>query len=115
LITLTHFILLSFALFCTGLYGVYVKRNAIAVLMSIELLFNAVNLVFVAIAKYSLPNDYYLSLTDKSVDIILTGHVFALIVIVVAAAEVAIGLAIVINMYRIRDSVDITEANYMNN
>jgi len=83
--------------------------------MSIELLFNAVNLAFVAIARYSLPNHYYLALKDQSMDILLTGQVFALIIIVVAAAEVAIGLAIVINMYRIRDSVDITEANYMKN
>ena len=109
MIGLEHFLLLSAVLFVVGLYGTLTKRNAIAVLMSIELLFNAVNVAFVAVARYTPAVD----LSADRVQMLLTGQVFALFVITVAAAEVAIGLAIVIAFYRNRDVVDVGQADLM--
>lgn len=88
---LNQFLILSAFLFCVGLYGVMTRRNAVLVLMSIELMINSVNMNLLA---FSLHNDNTL------------GHVFALFVITVAAAEVGVGLAIVLLIYRNRQSVD---------
>ena len=82
---LSYYLVLSAALFGIGLIGVLVRRNAIIVLMSIELILNSANLVFIAAAKYR--GD-------------LHGHVFSFFIITVIAAEAAVGLAIVINIYR---------------
>ncbi len=109
MIGLNHFLALSAVLFGVGLYGTLTKRNAIAVLMSIELLFNAVNVAFVAMARYTPVAD----LAPDRVQMLLTGQVFALFVITVAAAEVALGLAIVIAFYRDKDSIEVTDANLM--
>jgi NADH:ubiquinone oxidoreductase subunit K len=108
-IGLSHYLVLSGVLFVLGLYGTLTKRNAIALLMSIELLFNAVNVAFVAVARYT----PIVGLDAERVRLLLTGQVFALFVITVAAAEVALGLAIVMSLYRSRDTVDVTEANLM--
>ena len=89
-----EFLLLGAVLFCIGVYGVIARRNAILVLMSIELILNAVNLNFIAFA-----------LRHGNVD----GQVFALYVIAVAAAEVGVGLAIVLLIYRNRRSIDIDQ------
>ncbi len=97
-------------LFAIGLYGALARSNVIAVLMSIEIMFNAVNLTVVAFAKYVAP----LSLREE-VGSVLTGQVFAMFVIAVAAAEIALGLGIVIAMYRNADSVSLTEANRLRN
>jgi NADH:ubiquinone oxidoreductase subunit K len=88
----------SAALFSVGVYGVLARRNAVLVLMSIELMLNAVNVNLVAFAQ---------RLGD------LTGQVFALFVIAVAAAEVGIGLAIVILIYRNRETINVDEVNLL--
>lgn len=91
---LNQFLLLSAVLFCIGVYGVIVRRNGVLVLMSIELILNAVNINLVAFG----------TMTDAAI-----GQVFALFVIAVAAAEVGVGLAIVLLIYRNRQSIDIDE------
>jgi NADH:ubiquinone oxidoreductase subunit K len=94
------FLPLSFSalLFATGVYGVLARRNAVLVLMSIELLLNAVNVNLIAFSQ---------QLGE------LTGQVFALFVIAVAAAEVGIGLAIVILIYRNRETINVDEVNLL--
>ncbi len=87
---LSPFLFLSAALFCVGLFGVLTRRNAIGVLIAVELMANAVNLNFVAFSRLSGEAD---------------GHVFALFAIAVTVAEVAVGLAIVILLYRSRRSI----------
>jgi NAD(P)H-quinone oxidoreductase subunit 4L len=95
---INQFLLLAAALFCIGVYGVIVRKNGILVLMSIEIILNAVNINLVAFG----------SLTDD-----VGGEVFALFTIAVAAAEVGVGLAIVLLMYRNRRSIDLSEADLM--
>jgi NADH:ubiquinone oxidoreductase subunit K len=95
---INQFLFLSAALFCIGVYGVLVRKNAVLVLMSVELMINAVNLNFVA---FALKNDN------------LIGHVFALFAIAVAAAEVGVGLAIILLIYRNRQSVDLGDVSEM--
>ena len=106
--TLERLLILSGVLFCIGLYGALARRNAITVLMSIELMFNAVNVSLVAFAKYVAPSG-----VEEQLGRLLTGHVFALFVIAVAAAEITLGLAIVIAMYRNQETVDLTQASVM--
>ena len=89
-------------LFCVGVYGVIARRNAVLVLMSVELMLNAVNINLVA----------FQALIHQD-DAAATGHVFALFVIAVAAAEVGVGLAIVLNMFRNRSSINIDDADLM--
>jgi NADH-quinone oxidoreductase subunit K len=86
-IPLSWWLTVSAALFSLGVYGAISRRNAIGILMSVELILNAVNINFVAFWRYIAPND-------------VAGQMFALIVIAVAAAEAAVGLAIVIAVYR---------------
>ncbi len=95
---LNQFLFLSALLFCIGVYGVIVRKNAVLVLMSIELMINAVNLNLVA---FSMHNNNVI------------GHVFALFAIAIAAAEVGVGLAIVLLIYRNRRSVDLGELSEM--
>ena len=95
---LNEFLLLSAVLFSCGVYGVLARRNGVLVLMSIELILNAVNINLVAFG-----------LLRETV----VGQVFALFVITVAAAEVGAGLAIVILIYRNRHSIDLTEVDLM--
>lgn len=114
--TLERFLVLSAVLFTIGLYGALTKRNAITVLMAIELMFNAVNVAAVAVARYVAPAALRAdpaSTADAVVQAVLTGQVFAIFIIAVAAAEVALGLAIVIAVYRYRETVDVTEVNLM--
>jgi NADH:ubiquinone oxidoreductase subunit K len=91
-------LIFSALLFSTGVYGVLARRNAVLVLMSIELMLNAVNINLVAFSQH---------LED------ITGQVFALFVITVAAAEVGIGLAIVILIYRNRETINVDEVNLL--
>ena len=98
--TLEHYLVLSAILFSIGLYGALAKRNAIVILMSIELMLNGVNIAMVAFSRYIVP-------------LLLTGQIFAIFIMVVAAAEAAVGLAIIITIYRNRESVDATEVNLM--
>ena len=98
IITATHYVALSLILFCLGLVGVMVRRNFITVLMSLELMFNAVNLNLIAFS-YRLDD--------------LAGQVLAIFVITVAAAEVAIGLGLIIALVRLKDTVALDEADVM--
>ena len=97
---LEHYLILSAVLFSIGLYGALAKRNAIVILMSIELMLNAVNIALVAFSRYIVP-------------LLLTGQVFTIFVMAVAAAEVAVGLAIIISIYRYRETIDATKINLM--
>ncbi|MBI4284570.1 MAG: NADH-quinone oxidoreductase subunit NuoK [Chloroflexi bacterium] len=108
---LEHFLVLSGALFSIGLYGALAKKNAVVVLMSIELMFNAVNVAVVAFSRYIAPATTA-QLPDTA-RFLLTGQVFAVFVITVAAAEVALGLALVLAIYRLRATVHVTEMNLM--
>jgi NADH:ubiquinone oxidoreductase subunit K len=99
-IGLQHFLILAALLFSIGLYGALTKRNAITILISIELMLNAVNITMVAFSRFVTP-------------IALTGQVFAIFIIVVAAAEVALGLAIIISIYRNHDTIDTHKINLM--
>ncbi|MFV1989941.1 MAG: NADH-quinone oxidoreductase subunit NuoK [Acidimicrobiales bacterium] len=95
---LTQFLILGAFLFCTGIYGVLARRNAVGVLMSIELMLNAVNINFVAFGlQFGTVN----------------GQVFALFVIAVAAAEVGVGLAMVLLIYRNKRNIDISQLDLM--
>ena len=91
-------LLLSAVVFTIGVVGVLVRRNAIVIFMSVELMLNAANLAFVAFSR---------SLNS------LDGQVFVFFVMTVAAAEVAVGLAIIVNLFRIRESVFVDEVNLL--
>ena len=99
-IGLQHYLILSAVLFCIGLYGVLAKRNAVIVLMCVELMLNAVNITLVAFSRYVVPA-------------LLTGQVFAIFVIVVAAAEVAVGLAIIFAIYRGLEDIDVSKIDLL--
>ncbi len=103
-------LIIGAVLFAIGLYGALARRNVLAVLMSIELMFNAVNLTLVAMAKYVAPAGL-----EENLGAVLTGQVFAVFIITVAAAEIALGLGIVFAMYRSTESVDLTEAAELRN
>jgi NAD(P)H-quinone oxidoreductase subunit 4L len=97
-VPITEYLLLSAFLFCTGVYGVLARRNGVLVLMSVELMLNAVNINLVAFSA---------RLSDAA------GQVFALFVIAIAAAEVGVGLAIVLLIYRNRVGVNLDEIDLM--
>ena len=94
-----NYLFISAALFSIGLFGVMTRRNGIAVLMGVELILNAANINFVAFSRFGGMN--------------LDGHIFALIVIVLAAAEAAVALAIVINIYNNLNTINVDEASSM--
>ncbi len=100
MIPLSWFLIFSAALFCIGLYGVMSRRNAVAILMGIELMLNAININLVAFWRYRTPEK-------------ITGQAFAVMVFAVAAAEVAVGLALIISVYRRRNTVAADEINMM--
>ncbi|HCP23247.1 MAG: NADH-quinone oxidoreductase subunit NuoK [SAR202 cluster bacterium] len=102
------FMIVSAVLFCIGLYGALARRNVLAVLMSVELMFNAVNVSLVAMSKYLAP-----AALQEDISTVLTGQVFAVFIITVAAAEIALGLGIVFAMYRTNESVDLTDATVL--
>lgn len=103
-LSLNHFLVLGALLFCIGLYGALTKHNAVAVLMGIEIMLNAVNITFVAFSFYN---------TVKPWSTFLTGQIFAIFIITVAAAEAAVALAMIISIYRKRNTVDVGEINMM--
>ncbi|MCO5179043.1 MAG: NADH-quinone oxidoreductase subunit NuoK [Candidatus Promineofilum sp.] len=102
MIPLSWYLLLSAALFSIGLFGVLARRNAVAILMGVELMLNAVNINLIAFWRYLTP--------DRSV-----GLVWAVFVLTVAAAEAAVGLALIISVYRNRDSVIAEELDTLKN
>jgi NADH-quinone oxidoreductase subunit K len=95
-ITINHYLIVSFLLFAIGFLGVLVRRNFLTVLMSVELMLNAVNLNLIAFSQ---------RLSD------LTGHVFAIFVITIAAGEAAIGLGLTIALFRQRRTLNVEEAD----
>lgn len=112
--SLESMLIISAILFSIGLYGALARRNVLAVLMSIEIMFNAVNLTFVALARYVAPAGLKEDLVEN-LGGVLTGQVFAVFIITVAAAEIALGLGIVFAMYRTTESVDLSEATELRN
>lgn len=100
MVTLQHYLILSALLFVIGIAGLVIRRNILIIFMSIELILNAANLVFIAFSRYR--GD-------------LDGQVAAFFVIAVAAAEAAVGLAIVIAIFRNRGTVKVDELNLMRN
>ena len=100
MVELHWYLLLAAALFCLGLYGTLSRRNAIAVLMGVELMLNAVNINLVAFGRHVIPDQ-------------VTGQVFAIFVFAVAAAEAAVGLALFIAIYRSRDTVNLEDADLL--
>ena len=107
--SLESMLIVAAILFCIGLYGALARSNVIAVLMSIELMFNGVNLTFVALARYVAPQGI-----QDNIAAVLTGQVFAVFIITVAA-EIALGLGIVFAMYRSTETVNLTEAAQLRN
>jgi NADH-quinone oxidoreductase subunit K len=100
MIPLSWYLIFAAALFCIGLYTVLARRNAIVILMGVELMLNAVNINLVAFWRYVTPQ-------------MIAGQVFAVMVFAVAAAEVAVGLAIFISLYRRRNTVAADEVDLM--
>ena len=99
-VTLSHYLIVAGLLFCIGLYGALARRNAVVILMSIELMLNAVNLNLVAFSRYLTPQ-------------VITGQVWAVFIMTIAAAEAAVGLAIVLAIYRQRQTVSAEEVDLM--
>ncbi|MBI2822436.1 MAG: NADH-quinone oxidoreductase subunit NuoK [Acidobacteria bacterium] len=98
MIPIQHYLGLAAALFCIGAIGVLVRRNVLTIFMCIELMLNAVNLTFVAFSRHLGEID---------------GQIFVVFVMVVAAAEAAVGLAIIVALYRNRETLDVDDANSM--
>lgn len=99
-ITLNHILVLSTLLFFIGVFGLFTRRNIITMLMSVELMLNSVNINFVAFNKYLHPQS-------------LDGIFFTLFIITIAAAEAAVAIAIIINLYRHQQSIDVDDATEM--
>ena len=99
-VPLNHVLFVSTALFFIGMYGLFTRRNMITMLMSVELILNSVNINFVAFNKYLYP--------DK-----LDGVFFSIFIITIAAAEAAVAIAIIINLYRSHHSIDVQDAEEM--
>ena len=97
---LNHILFLSIALFFIGVYGFLTRRNLVTMLMSIELILNSVNLNFIAFNKYLWPNS-------------MDGLFFTIFIIAIAAAEAAVAIAIIINLYRTHNSIDVGNAEEM--
>ncbi len=100
MIPLSWYLILAALIFCIGLYGALARRNALAILMAIELMLNAVNINLVAFWRYISPE-------------LVSGQVFALMVFAVAAAEAAVGLALIISIYRRRRTIAVDEIDMM--
>jgi NADH-quinone oxidoreductase subunit K len=100
MIPLSWYVIFAAVLFSVGLYGALARRNALAILMAIELMLNAVNLNLVAFWRYITPD-------------VVSGQAFALIVFAVAASEAAVGLALIISIYRRRRTVAVEEIDMM--
>ena len=99
-IPISNILFVSTALFFIGMYGLFTRRNLITMLMSIELILNSVNINFVAFNKYLYPDQ-------------LNGIFFTIFIITIAAAEAAVAIAIIINLYRSHHSIDVEDAGEM--
>jgi NADH-quinone oxidoreductase subunit K len=98
MISSSFYLILSAILFTVGVVGVVARRNAVVILMCIELMLNSANLTFVAFSRYLAS---------------MTGQVFVLMTVAVAAAEVAIGLAIILSIFRLRETTDVDDINLL--
>jgi NADH-quinone oxidoreductase subunit K len=98
MISSSFYLILSAILFTVGVVGVVARRNAVVILMCIELMLNSVNLTFVAFSRYLAS---------------MTGQVFALMTVAVAAAEVAVGLAIILSIFRLKETTDVDDINLL--
>jgi NADH:ubiquinone oxidoreductase subunit K len=96
-VPITHILFVSTALFFIGMYGLFTRRNMISMLMAVELILNSVNINFVAFNKYLYPGK-------------LDGVFFTIFIITIAAAEAAVAIAIIINLYRSHRSIDVDDA-----
>ena len=96
-VPLTHILFVSTGLFFIGMYGLFTRRNMITMLMSIELILNSVNINFLAFNKYLYPGK-------------MDGIFFSIFIITIAAAEAAVAIAIIINLYRSHSSIDVEDA-----
>ncbi|MBN8668916.1 MAG: NADH-quinone oxidoreductase subunit NuoK [Chitinophagales bacterium] len=99
-IPVSHILFVSTALFFIGMYGLFTRRNMITMLMAVELILNSVNINFVVFNKYLYPEQ-------------LDGLFFTIFIITIAAAEAAVAIAIIINLYRSHKSIDVEEATEM--
>ncbi len=99
-VPLSWYLIVAAILFCIGIYGVLARRNAVGILMGVELMLNAVNINLVAFWRYLNPSD-------------VAGQAFALFVLVVAAAEAVVGLALIISVYRNRTEIDAENINLL--
>lgn len=110
-VPLAGYLGLALFMFSTGVVGVLVRRNPIVIFMSIELMLNAVNLTFVSFARYAvhpLPADPHLAQTQM-----MAGQMMVVFVMAVAAAEVAVGLGIIMAIFRLRNNIDIDDMNIL--
>ncbi len=98
MVPISHYLILSVILFCIGIWGVFTRKNAIVIFMCIELMLNAANLAFIAFSRQL-----------NSVD----GQIFVFFVMTVAAAEAAVGLGIIIALYRNRETINVDDVNLM--
>ena len=98
MVPITHYLILSVVLFCIGMWGVFTRKNAIVIFMCIELMLNAANLAFIAFARHL-----------NSID----GQIIVFFVMTVAAAEAAVGLGIIIALYRNRETINVDDVNLM--
>jgi len=111
MIGLNHYLLLSAVLFSLGVLGVLLRRNVLIVLMSVEMMLNAANIAIVAFSRYPLFNEGTLSAEEFSMA--GNGMVFVFLALTVSAAEVGVGLAIVIHLFRQRATANLEEANLL--
>ena len=100
MIPLTYYLIFSSVLFCIGVYGVLARRNSILILVSIELMLNAVNINLIAFSSYIGRSE-------------MIGQIFALFAIAVGAAEIGVGLAIILNLYRLRNTINIDQIDFL--
>lgn len=100
MVPLSYYIVLSATLFCIGIYGVLARRNAILILLSVEIMLNAVNINFIAFSRFVTPNT-------------MVGQIYTIFAMATGAAEIGIGLAIVLLIYRGRETVNVDEVNLL--
>ena len=98
MVPIEHYLILSVVLFCIGMWGVFTRKNAIVIFMCIELMLNAANLAFIAFSRHL-----------NSID----GQIIVFFVMTVAAAEAAVGLGIIIALYRNRETINVDDVNLM--
>jgi NADH-quinone oxidoreductase subunit K len=99
-ISIEHFLVVSTIMFFTGIYGFIVRRNLITMLMSVELILNSVNINFLVFNRYLYPDQ-------------LQGHFFSLFIVGIAAAEASVAIALIINIYRRLQNIDVENVNEM--